>query len=216
MLDRFINQVSPRQDHEKTGSVRHRMVAMLGAAAMSLLIVLTLPGCSPYPVYTHGSTGTTEAEGAPADKSGGTADAQGRGSSRPSEDRDSRDRPGVDPAIFTRVVNQFMGIPYKLGGDDEKGLDCSHFVRDVYIDYSGTRVPASTRALYELPEEVSREELVVGDLVFFSFDGVNVSHVGIYMGGGRFAHASESHGVIMSSLSDPDFRSAYKGARRVL
>lgn len=214
MPDRVTKQPSPCPDQEPSGFARRRIGAMLSAATMSLLIVITLPGCSPYPIYTHGSAAT--AEGAPEDRASGAAEAQGRGSSRPSEDRESRDRPGVDPAIFSRVVNQFMGIPYKLGGDDEKGLDCSHFVRDVYIDYSGTRVPASTRALYDLPEEVSREELVVGDLVFFSFDGVTISHVGIYMGGGRFAHASESHGVIMSSLADPDFRDAYKGARRVL
>jgi cell wall-associated NlpC family hydrolase len=161
-------------------------------------------------MYTHRPTGTAESGDAPKTENGTTSAQDRKDNERPWE------RPGVDPAIFSRVVDLYVGLPYKKGGDDEKGFDCSHLVKAVYLDYSGTRLPASTRALYQLPEDVTREELVVGDLVFFSFDDITISHVGIYMGGGRFMHASESRGVIMSSLSDPDFRDAYKGARRVL
>ena len=177
----------------------------------AFLTLLSITGCTPYPIYTHDRTGAADQSGAPKTESP---------AARPAADRDDNPRPwersGVDPAIFARVVDPYLDLPYKKGGDDAKGFDCSHLVRAIYRDYSGTRLPASTRALYQLPEEVTREELVVGDLVFFSFDDVTISHIGIYMGGGRFVHASESRGVIKSSLSDPEYRDAYKGARRVL
>lgn len=193
-----------------SGLSHHRDPWLCLWAGISLAFLLTVSGCTPYPMYTH----------RPADAA---SEGDGARSRTPpphpvSTQDESRipDRPGVDPGIFTRVVEQYIGLPYKKGGDDEKGYDCSHLVRNVYRDYSGTRLPASTRALFQLPEEVTREELVVGDLLFFSFDDVTISHVGIYMGGGRFVHASESRGVVKSSLSDPEYREAYKGARRVL
>jgi len=185
-------------------------MGMTRTTGISLLLLVALAGCSPYPMYTHRPAGTAESGGAPRTESGAASERDRRDNQRPWE------RPGVDPAIFTRVVDRYLGMPYKKGGDDEKGFDCSHLVKAVYNEYSGTRVPASTRALYQLPEEVTREELIVGDLVFFSFDDAAITHIGIYMGGGRFVHASESRGVVMSSLSDPEFRDAYKGARRVL
>ncbi len=189
----------------------HRRDAWLCVCAgFTLAVLLTVSGCAPYPMYTHRS-----GESAPNGESPKTQPAKARPVSTQDESR-FPDQPGVDPAIFTRVVEQYLGLPYKKGGDDEKGYDCSHLVRSIYRDYSGTRLPASTRALYQLPEEVTREELVVGDLLFFSFDDVTISHVGIYLGGGRFVHASESRGIIKSSLNDLEYRDAYKGARRVL
>ena len=194
-----------------------RVTRTTSPATMGLFLALILTGCTPYPIYTHEPT---EAGGAPKAGTGTATTPQGRSTSEPARDRTDkrqlRDRPGVDAAIFTHVVDRYAGMPYKRGGDDEEGIDCSHLVKAIYQEYSGTRLPASTRALYQLPEEVTREELVVGDLVFFSFDDVTISHVGIYMGGARFIHASESRGVIMSSLSELEFRDAYKGARRVL
>lgn len=203
-------------DHDffvrREGSVlRARGLSMMGIALISICALLSSAGCSPYPMYTHGTVAARHeaaaGSGAASEKGTKTTRAPGQAWETASS---------VDPTIMSRVVNQYAGIPYKKGGDDERGYDCSHLVRAIYRDYSGTRLPASTRALYMLPQEVSPEEIAVGDLVFFSFDGNSVAHVGVYMGGGRFVHASESRGVIFSSLSDPEFREAYKGARRVL
>jgi len=65
-------------------------------------------------------------------------------------------------------------------------------------------------------EAVSRSELRAGDLVFFNTSGKGVSHVGIYVGDGKFAHASTSRGVISTSLSDSYYVNRYVGAKRVM
>ncbi|MBI3871953.1 MAG: C40 family peptidase, partial [candidate division Zixibacteria bacterium] len=73
----------------------------------------------------------------------------------------------IDERLFKRVVEGYLGVPYARGGSDSAGMDCSNLVSVLFRDYSGTSLPPSTRALWHLPREVSREELAVGDLVFF-------------------------------------------------
>jgi cell wall-associated NlpC family hydrolase len=77
-------------------------------------------------------------------------------------------------------------------------------------------LPENTRGLFRLPDVVEDDNLQVGDLVFFNFaETRSPSHVGVYLGDSRFVHASETTGVVISSLEDSVYRSAYRGARRV-
>jgi lipoprotein Spr len=172
-----------------------------------------LAGCSPYPVY-NSSTGArpqiSETDEADDPDIGGTTEDRRRNS-----ESDPDERMPVQPTIFSRVVEEYLGVPYVLGGHDTDGIDCSNLVRVLYRDYDGTRLPAKTSRLYNLPNSVSSDALAVGDLVFFKFNGSDVSHVGVCLGDGRFVHASESSGVIISSLKDPAYKDRYAGARRV-
>lgn len=184
--------------------------------SLTLWITLTvLTACSPYPIYNHDPMPPPERD---------LATDRGARTSRPIAQIDDGSGgyndadlipPKVDPGIFQRVVNDYIGVPYRLGGSTTDGIDCSNLIRALYRDYDGTRLPNSTRALYQLPEEVPPDALAPGDLVFFSFDGSPASHVGAFLGSARFVHASESNGVVISSLRDPTYRDRYVGARRV-
>ena len=116
--------------------------------------------------------------------------------------------PGPD---FEALVRPYLGAPYRYGGTGEGGFDCSGLVLRVY-QRLGVRLPRTSRAMFESLPPVS--EPGPGDLVFFSFSGGAVDHVGIYLGGGRFVHASD-RGVVVEPLDAPWYRRAFRGARRV-
>lgn len=106
-----------------------------------------------------------------------------------------------------------QGVPYRFGGTSRSGFDCSGFTQYVYRS-SNTVLPRTASEQFNVGSSVSRGQLQVGDLVFFSTYAQGASHVGIYIGGGRFVHASNS-GVRVTSLSDSYYAGRYLGARRV-
>lgn len=111
-----------------------------------------------------------------------------------------------------------VGSPYRLGGTSpETGLDCSGFVSHVFREAAGVALPRDSRAISEAAQPLAREELRPGDLVFFNTLNRAFSHVGIYLGGDRFVHASSSRtgSVMVSSLTDRYWRERFDGARRV-
>lgn len=115
--------------------------------------------------------------------------------------------------IFTKLKN----TPYVFGGNNPKrGLDCSSFTMYVYRKL-GVKLPRTARAQFNVGVPVSKDELKVGDLVFFRTYASFPSHVGIYIGNGKFVHFSGMyHGLSISSLSSKYFRTRFIGAKRVL
>jgi cell wall-associated NlpC family hydrolase len=112
-----------------------------------------------------------------------------------------------------------VGTPYRYGGDDARsGLDCSGLVNRVYLDAAHIRLPRDAAGLSQSGQAIERNALEAGDLVFFNTLNRPASHVGIYLGDGRFVHASGGAGgvVMLSSLDDPYWVARYDGARRVL
>lgn len=108
---------------------------------------------------------------------------------------------------------RFLGTPYLFGGSSNVAIDCSAFVQRVFADV-GVALPRTSREQWAaLPP--TQGELRLGDLVFFSFGGKQIDHVGIYMGRNVFAHAS-SYGsrVVFESLDSPHYQRVYRGARR--
>jgi len=109
------------------------------------------------------------------------------------------------------LVRPYLGAPYRYGGTGEGGFDCSGLVVRVYREL-GVRLPRTSAEMFrQLPPVV---EPLPGDLVFFSFSGNVIDHVGIYLGEGRFAHAS-NRGVVIEPLDLPWYKKAFRGARRV-
>ncbi len=120
--------------------------------------------------------------------------------------------------ISRRVVQtsmQYIGVPYVFGGTSPSGFDCSGYVRYVFAS-AGIYLPRMADEQYEVGTPISTEELVPGDLVFFSTYEYGPSHVGIYLGEGSFINASSSRGVSIDSLYSSYWGSCYIGARRVM
>jgi cell wall-associated NlpC family hydrolase len=119
------------------------------------------------------------------------------------------------PTELERRIEQFLGVPYVFGGNDGDGMDCSAFVKQVYEIY-GFDLPRTSVLQSKLGIKIPRNALLPGDLVFFGETGKDsVTHVGIYMGGSKFANATNSEGVKYSSLDEPFFFSKYLFAKRL-
>ena len=125
--------------------------------------------------------------------------------------------PAKANAVLMRAIS-LVGTPYRYGGNTpEGGFDCSGLVNYVYRDMLDLRLPRSSRELAAVQgPRISPERLASGDLVFFGSDGT-VSHVGIYVGEGRFVHAPSSGGTVrLDRLDGSWWRDHYSGARRLL
>jgi cell wall-associated NlpC family hydrolase len=108
---------------------------------------------------------------------------------------------------------RFLGTPYRFGANSDVSLDCSAFVQRVFADV-GIDLPRTSREQWAALPGASGD-LKLGDLVFFSFGGKQIDHVGIFLGRGVFAHAN-SYGsrVVIESLNAPYYQKVYRGARR--
>lgn len=100
-------------------------------------------------------------------------------------------------------IDIWMGTPYKFGGADKDGVDCSAFVQLLEQQVFAISIPRSTSQQINVIKRKYEEELVEGDLVFFDYDGKRFSHVGVYLQNGYYAHASVSKGVTITKLHDP-------------
>jgi cell wall-associated NlpC family hydrolase len=117
--------------------------------------------------------------------------------------------------IAARTAERFVGIPYQWGGNNVvEGMDCSGFVRAVY-NLCGVNIPRSSKDQFKAGESVGKDNLKEGDLVFFGSSEESISHVGIYVGSGRFVHAPRRGDEIkVTALDDAYFAKKYIGARR--
>jgi cell wall-associated NlpC family hydrolase len=114
---------------------------------------------------------------------------------------------------LTSSALRFLGVPYVFGGTSTSGFDCSGFVQHVFA-MLGIGLPRTADAQYDFGKPAIGGPRP-GDLVFFDTYG-GVSHVGIYLGKGQFVHASSSHGVMVSHLSDSYWAARYVGAKRLI
>jgi cell wall-associated NlpC family hydrolase len=110
--------------------------------------------------------------------------------------------------------HQWKNTKYQIGGLSRNGIDCSGFVHVTYKTKLGIVLPRSTEFQVGVGEDVDKNQLRAGDLVFFK-TGISVRHVGIYLEDGRFLHASTKQGVIISRLSETYWKSAYWKAKRL-
>lgn len=111
---------------------------------------------------------------------------------------------------------QWYGTPYRYGGLDRRGIDCSGFVYLTFRDRFGLQLPRTTQAQTSQGTRVDRDALLPGDLVFFKTgSGSDGLHVGIYDKDDQFIHASTSRGVMRSSLDNVYWKRAYWQARRI-
>jgi cell wall-associated NlpC family hydrolase len=122
--------------------------------------------------------------------------------------------------LMQGVVNralQNIGVPYRFGGSNpNSGFDCSGLVNHVYREALGIALPRTSRQLASVGSPVADSDLRPGDLVFFNTRGAANSHVGIYLGDGRFIHAPRTRTLVrIDRLDDPGYVKIFEGARRL-
>lgn len=110
------------------------------------------------------------------------------------------------------IYRKWVGTRYRLGGTGAGGIDCSAFVQKTMSGAFNLDLPRSTAEQRHSGRSISKSDLRPGDLVFFRRN----NHVGVYIGGGKFVHASTSQGVTTSSLSESYWARTYTQSRRVL
>lgn len=114
-------------------------------------------------------------------------------------------------------IIKYLDTPYKYGGVDKTGIDCSAFTQLLYKNVLSMQLQRSARLQFNQGEVITdKNNLMFGDLVFFNTrHRVKPGHVGIYIGDNLFAHASSSKGVTISSLNLSYYSSRFMGARRI-
>lgn len=115
----------------------------------------------------------------------------------------------VTPGSIVYTALKYLGVPYVWAGDTPRGFDCSGFTMYIFAEH-GTTLPHYSGAQFQMGIAVPKEYLMPGDLVFF---GTPVHHVGMYIGGGYFIHASGAYDYVrIDQLAE---RADYVGARRI-
>ena len=124
------------------------------------------------------------------------------------------DAPDAPSAVQTAL--DFLGTPYRNGGTDPSGFDCSGFVQYVFARH-GMAVPREVRAQYQAGREIDLKDAQPGDLIFFETVSRGASHVGMVVGDGRFVHAPSSRGVVRVEAYVANYWSIrIVGARRIV
>lgn len=110
----------------------------------------------------------------------------------------------------------WLGGRYRYGGRDCEGIDCSGLVKEIFRGTHQIELEGSSENLFHQCVPITfEEELCPGDLLFFKIRKGRISHVGIYLGNGKFIHSSTQAGVIISSLSEPYYRTHFYAAGRL-
>ena len=112
-------------------------------------------------------------------------------------------------------IKRYYKAPYRWGGTDIDGADCSGFVYSVYRNALGVNTPRTAAELYDFCVPIPKRELQFGDLVFFGNAFGKPTHVGLYVDRGYFLDATRSKGVALSRLNDNYYKRRYKGSGRV-
>jgi cell wall-associated NlpC family hydrolase len=122
---------------------------------------------------------------------------------------------GFDGYALVGTALSFRGVPYRNGGTDPNGFDCSGFTQYVFARY-GVTLPREVREQFKQGKSVSVRDVLPGDLIFFSTTDPGPSHVGIAVGAEEFVHAPSSTGVVrVERMGSSYWAPRYLGARRV-
>ena len=117
------------------------------------------------------------------------------------------------PHLYYQVYD-WIGTRYKYSGSSKSGIDCSGFVSEMYKNTYCINLTGGSRDIWQTVKPVEKCDLQEGDILFFKIKKGQISHVGIYLGNNKFAHASVHSGVILSDLNEDYYtKYFYKGGR---
>ena len=117
------------------------------------------------------------------------------------------------PYLYYQVYD-WLGTRYKYAGKTKKGIDCSGFVSEMYRNTYCINLSGGSKDIWPSVKPIEKSELTEGDILFFKIKKGQISHVGVYLGNDKFAHASVHSGVIISDLNEDFYKKYfYKGGR---
>ncbi|MFN4234817.1 MAG: C40 family peptidase [Bacteroidia bacterium] len=126
------------------------------------------------------------------------------------------DEKNIENLKLYYFIDDWMGVPYKYGGKDKSGIDCSGFTGLLYKEVYNKNISGPTSTLIELTNIIPESELKEGDMVFFQIEKKGkVSHVGVYLQNNKFVHATTKKGVMINDLSETYYRQHYFKSGRV-
>jgi len=117
---------------------------------------------------------------------------------------------------WRKAGTEWFGTPYRYGGMDRSGVDCSGFVVQMYRQVAGVELPRTVSRQFRAGITIHPADAIQGDLLFFAGDDGRPGHVAIALDDGNFVHAASRHGVTFSSLDSPYYRGRLMAARRIV
>ena len=115
-----------------------------------------------------------------------------------------------------RFIRDWYKTPYRFGGNQKSGIDCSAFTQKLYKEIYDLTLDRMVSLQRKQVLPVDRSRLMQGDLLFFHTTRPGLSHVGVYLGGGRFIHASATRGVVIDNLDSPYYTKAFRMGGRMI
>jgi cell wall-associated NlpC family hydrolase len=198
--------VLPASYADKTGVLRAAVILVAAMSAGACATGGGVPRPFPGAALPPGATPPDAASNTPPDAAPNTPP-----DAAPNTPPDA----GRDPSSLISTALSFRGIPYRNGGSDPSGFDCSGFVQYVFAMH-GLRLPREVRDQYHVGREVELKDVKAGDLVFFETVSRGASHVALAIGADEFVHAPSSRGVVrIERLSGAYWARRFVGARRV-
>ncbi len=113
------------------------------------------------------------------------------------------------------LIDEWYNTPYKYGGCDKNGIDCSNFVAILYQEIYNQSVKGSSASIFNQCRVITKKELQEGDLLFFKIDKKTISHIGMYLQNNKFVHATTKKGVMIDDLDEPYYMNCFYKAGRL-
>ncbi|MDF2438463.1 MAG: glycoside hydrolase [Bacteroidota bacterium] len=120
----------------------------------------------------------------------------------------------IDNISLYNFIDEWYGVPYKYGGKNKSGIDCSNFTSTLYKTIYNKSISGSSSSIFNQCNPVSRNELREGDLLFFKIENDQISHIGVYLKNNRFVHATTKKGVMIDDLNNPYYKKYFFKAGR--
>ena len=125
------------------------------------------------------------------------------------------DKKQLKNGVLLKFIDDWYGVPYKYGGKDKSGIDCSAFSCQLENTVYKKNVSATAQGLFDACQGAKLASLHEGDLIFFKIDSKKVSHVGVYITNNKFVHASTKRGITINDLNEDYYKKYFFAAGRI-
>lgn len=121
----------------------------------------------------------------------------------------------INNLLLFDFIDEWINVPYQLGGNSKAGIDCSRLSILLMNEVYHKSIAGSSADIARQTEPIAKSRLKEGDLVFFKINSDEVSHMGVYLGNGRFIHSTTQRGVVISDLQDNYYSKYFVESGRV-